>query len=86
MTDEELDRARASEAIRLSPEYANVPEMLAIAARLAREGWMPPDPLEAAFNELTADTYGHHCLYSQSTMRERIRKALERGIELGKQP
>jgi hypothetical protein len=48
MTDEELDRARASQAISDAREYENIPEMCARAARLAREGWLPPAPIDPA--------------------------------------
>jgi len=50
MTDDELDKARAEEALRLvKMKYKNSgfvgDSALHIAARLAREGWMPVDPL-----------------------------------------
>ena len=50
MTPEELDEARAKEAVRRfgepgdKYELANERELAAIAARLAREGWTPPEP------------------------------------------
>jgi hypothetical protein len=49
MTNEELDRARGAEAYRLweSAESRVGEENRAmIAARLAREGWTPPEPVD----------------------------------------
>jgi hypothetical protein len=43
MTPEELDKATADEAWRLLEEGQDV---AAIAARLAREGWTPPEPVD----------------------------------------
>jgi hypothetical protein len=43
MTHEELDKATADEAWRLLEEGQDV---VAIAARLAREGWKPPEPVD----------------------------------------
>lgn len=49
MTNEELDEARVKEAIRLQDEMmvSNIPapSVPRIAARLAREGWTPPEPV-----------------------------------------
>lgn len=43
MTNEELDKARAEEAVRLWLLMPGGPDVLGqIAARLAREGWTPP--------------------------------------------
>lgn len=44
MTDKELDKARAKEAWRIWSAVAGGPSSQEIAARLAREGWMPVDP------------------------------------------
>ena len=44
MTDEELDRARVDEAIRTGNGI--VGSVALIAARLAREGWTPPEPVD----------------------------------------
>jgi hypothetical protein len=50
MTNEELDEARAEEAMRLQAEAINnnrkAPTLAMIAARLAREGWTPPEPVD----------------------------------------
>ena len=43
MTHEELDKATADEAWRLLEEGQDV---AVIAARLAREGWKPPEPVD----------------------------------------
>jgi len=43
MTHEELDKATADEAWRLLEEGEDV---AVIAARLAREGWKPPEPVD----------------------------------------
>lgn len=64
MTNEELDVARAAEACRLwkerNPEgyltHANR-EMTEIAARLAREGWEPVDPIVLKAREIVADHF-----------------------------
>lgn len=52
MTPEELDKARAEEAVKNWPQGAialgvgGVQSLLADAARLAREGWVPPEPVD----------------------------------------
>jgi hypothetical protein len=43
MTDDELDKATADEAWRIMEEGQDV---AVIAARLAREGWTPPEPVD----------------------------------------
>ena len=58
MTNEELDRARVDEAIRNGNGI--VGSVALIAARLAREGWMPPvavDPDIAEAREIVAQIY-----------------------------
>ncbi len=55
MTPEELDEARAKEAWRLFS--TDGPTAPTIAARLAREGWTPPEPADPdllAFREWAA--------------------------------
>lgn len=44
MTNEELDRARVDEAIRTGNGIVGTVAL--IAARLAREGWTPPAPVD----------------------------------------
>ena len=46
MTNEELDTARAKEAWRIYTGVPKTDRLAAIAARLAREGWTPPEPVE----------------------------------------
>jgi hypothetical protein len=47
MTNEEIDKARADEAWRLwQIQGADHPQPAIIAARLAREGWTPPPPVD----------------------------------------
>ena len=64
MTNEELDEARAEEAIRL--QIAMIDGNLSnrnlavITARLAREGWTPPEPVDQdllAWREWVRQTY-----------------------------
>jgi hypothetical protein len=80
VTDEELDRARAAEAERvwmrqpvriLDSEFSSI---ALIAARLAREGWLPEDPLIQEARKLAAN-FG---VPTSITM-----AALKRGIEIG---
>ena len=60
MTPEELDEARAKEAVRRfgepgdKYELANERELAAIAARLAREGWTPPEPEPVVDSDILA--------------------------------
>ena len=59
MTPEELDKARAKRAweIRYVETNPTNDSMAQIAARLAREGWMPVDPDLLAVREIVAATY-----------------------------
>ena len=62
MTNEELDKARAEEAWRRWNEEDGVTDEghAVIAARLAREGWMPPPPVDPdllAVREIVAKVY-----------------------------
>lgn len=55
MTNEELDNAREIEAIRIYDFEQGDPKahgLARIAARLAREGWMPPEPVDPDLLEL----------------------------------
>jgi hypothetical protein len=79
MTGEELDRERAFEARRIC--HGSLDDLMAEAARLAREGWTPPDPLEDALDELMA--WWKHT--GENTLPSHLaRKALERGIAIGR--
>lgn len=82
MTDEELDRARAEHALQICGAMDMVPPVLdraTLAARLAREGWMPPDPLQAEVEKIEFT----HCK-DLFVVRDVIRFAIERGIEIGR--
>lgn len=88
MTDEELDRARSQEAHRMwtdgRPDGYNF-DVAATAARLAREGWTPPDPLVAEVNKLTTGVIFHFDKERLApTIDDIVRKAIERGIEIGR--
>jgi hypothetical protein len=69
MTPEELDEARAKEAVRLFDHVEDGYSLVGhsrhtianIAARLAREGWTPPEPVDPdvlAFREWGARRFG----------------------------
>ena len=66
MTDEELDRARAAEAATLFSKGVGqkgngvVLDTAEMAARLAREGWTPEDPLLKEAREIVASHYDGH--------------------------
>lgn len=91
MTPEELDKARAQEASRLVDQATrwawgsiDAERMVAVhAARLAREGWEPVDPLLVEARELTnkviADSDSRKEAFVQLVL-----AALRRGIEIGK--
>jgi len=58
MTNEELDRARAEEALRIwTGSNAHGKTLAMIAARLAREGWTPPEPDVLVVREIAAKSY-----------------------------
>lgn len=88
MTDEELDTARAAEARRQSSKYPHEEwaDPVVVAARLAREGWTPPDPLEAEIESVVAEHEKSIGLSVNRLGHRLVRKALERGIEIGKAP
>lgn len=48
LTDDELDAARANEAVRRIGNDGDMSDRGVLAARLAREGWMPPKPVDPA--------------------------------------
>lgn len=96
MTDGELDLARADEAcIRYKAQAATLPSLPAIAARLAREGWVPVDPLLIEAREICAKItrkvgFGDEDLLCLAGKRDGsfgmavAQAALKRGIEIGK--
>ena len=61
MTPEELDEARGDEALRLhNGPHTNGASIATIAARLAREGWAPPEPVDPdllVVREIMAEEY-----------------------------
>ena len=77
MTDEEIDEARAKEAWRLLGGK-ETRRIVTVAARLAREGWMPVDPLGAEADELI----GHGM---RMGLRQFVIATLRRGMELAKE-
>lgn len=90
MIDEELDRARANEALRLLKYKGTGTTLAEVAARLAREGWKPEDPLlkeaRAILAEIFGDTAGNIASGTADGYREMdiALRALRRGIELGR--
>lgn len=78
MTNEELDRARVDEAIRLWDGSKG--SLAVIAARLAREGWMPPVAVDPDLAEVAKLTDGHDG--RDETWYETVLKAIKRGREL----
>lgn len=92
MTDEELDRARAEEAFRRiygdlecgDQDGGKFTLLGNLAARLAREGWMPPDPLGAEIEKI-AEWFGKEHRGIPPSTRDSWRYALERGIEIGRE-
>lgn len=104
MTDDQLDQARADEALRICREDADkrgvpyaaiLPAYFAsTAARLAREGWTPPDPLLLEARRIMAaycqDTHGAPYAYMSGSADDGpwVQVALlgvRRGIELGRE-
>ena len=75
MTNEELDRARVDEAIRTGNGI--VGSVALIAARLAREGWTPPEPVDPDLAEAK-----HIRIYGPSDETAAILAAIKRGREL----
>jgi hypothetical protein len=67
MTNEELDEARAKEANLIwGKQNCENPRPSIIAARLAREGWTPPEPVDPdvlAFREWEASAFGPADIY-----------------------
>lgn len=62
MTNEELDKARVKEAQRLFLDGSDESPTILIAARLAREGWTPPEPVDPDLAEaikMAQDYWSH---------------------------
>ena len=97
MIDEELDQARAEEAHRIAARAFNATASLyhapKIAARLAREGWTPEDPLLKEAREILIAKFEWSGVNATScrdgecdrygTLQMAL-TALKRGVELGK--
>ena len=87
MTDEELDKARADEAYRLTgcPYHVyfgeTVANLVATAARLAREGWVPVDPFLVEARESVAKVYDS---LSKRKLAKRYRDGLHDGCTVSK--
>lgn len=96
MTDEELDEARIAEARRLTGGWALCePVLMRSLARLAREGWMPTDPLLIEAREIVGNHYdGLGYLDTSKEVRAGRRdksfdiqcalNGIKRGVEIGK--
>ena len=87
MTDEELDMARANEAMRRDGADPDMTLCVITAARLAREGWMPVDDdlieareCAAMANPLAADGY-RKGIYDTSGTIQAILIAIKRAKE-----
>lgn len=83
LSPEELDRARAEEAFRLvgiSSTSSRTLDHATLAARLAREGWEPADPLEGEIEAILADFRKWPSWLEP--FHEIARRALERGMEM----
>lgn len=73
MTDEELDRARAAEATKMSAT-GHWKDIAILAARLAREGWVPIDPDLIEAREMWAqDLEADGCLAAAAEARASAR-------------
>lgn len=95
MTDEELDLARAKEAYRRwNGSFSGPGGVVEIAARLAREGWVPADPLVLEAREIFAAVFepatpGSVWFPVDGTKDRELSMtlavtALKRGIEIGR--
>lgn len=92
MTNEELDQARADEARRIADETGRG-RATAIAARLAREGWMPVDPLVEEADKIIMNgnisqqmaAHKGQIIHIDEWIKTTVLTALKRGIELGRE-
>ena len=80
MTNEELDRARVNEAM----EVGNGVNLALIAARLAREGWMPPVPVDPD-EEAALALWDEYNKEEIEGLEELVLEAIKRGRELERQ-
>lgn len=85
MTNEELDLARATEAQRIWNEQRSfAPSLPEIAARLGRQGWTLPDPLEDEIAQLLTGIKNVNGILPSDWLEDHTRRSVERGIEIGK--
>ncbi len=87
MTNEELDQARAEEARKQQYDIGakNMLDVLAHAARLAREGWTPPVPVDpdlAEAEEMSADLLKGLGPYWRRPAVPHFLRAIKRGRKL----
>ena len=83
MTNEEIDNAREIEAIRIYDLEQHNPKshgLARIAARLAREGWMPPAPVDPDKEEAITLAKGFGMAHYIPVL-----EAIKRGRELERQ-
>jgi len=82
MTNEELDKARAEKAFEQSKGGDLFTDIAAHAARLAREGWTPPVPVDPDLAEAEdlANEYGDK--FDNPFLDNWFLKAIKRGREL----
>lgn len=98
MTDEELDEARAKEAMRrvnveADPDVPIIRQLARIGAMLGRTGWMPEDPLLTEARRMATPYIGFGTTiravmegeFDDGPLVRAILAALRRGIELAKQ-
>lgn len=80
MTNEELDEARVDEAYRQAKECPGQGQNFPlIVARLAREGWMPPEPVDP---DLAEAAVFENRYYAHETIETICLQAIKRGRAL----
>lgn len=88
MTDDELDEARKNEAMRRLGDLfcpgTSQEQAARWGAKLAREGWMPPDPIDAIIEQVKRSCNWSHA-WGASGINIVLREAIERGRELERQ-
>jgi hypothetical protein len=82
MTPEELDKATADEAWRLLEEGQDV---AVIAARMAREGWKPPEPVDPDVELAMAIARGKHSELADVRAVEATAASVLAGIKAGRE-
>lgn len=71
MTNEELDKVRARKAYESAPANSSLIQIAEEAARLAREGWVPQDPVLVEARKIVAEVWQkrNHSSFAESTLR-----------------